>query len=167
MLYIIPAIQVSQHNQCCLDVLVSDISPEPSPLIVLFSNSVFLHCLNISFNTDSGILGLDVHKYFSEKGFHSVVLSRNHLNNNAVKYSDNIELDENLVLDYLSEEIENKFRYEYTFGINNSELNMGFGLEQSNYTNDTYKPIPLFDTVIAYNYNSKLNFFKYSFFFID
>ena len=84
------------------------------------------------------------YKYFSEKGFHSVVISRNHLNNNAVKYSDNIELDENLVLDYLSEEIENKFRYEYTFGINNSELNTGFGLEQSNYTNNTYKPIPLF-----------------------
>ena len=105
------------------------------------------------------------YKYFSEKGFHSVVLSRNHLNNNAVKYSDNIELEENLVLDYLSEEIENKFRYEYTFGINNSELNTGFGLEQSNYINDTYKPIPLFDgTVLPYNYNSKLNFFKYSFF---
>ena len=87
------------------------------------------------------------------------------MNNNAVKYSNNIELEENLVLDYLSEEIENKFRYEYTFGINNSELNTGFGLEQSNYTNDTYKPIPLFDgTVLPYNYNSKLNFLNTVFF---
>ena len=46
------------------------------------------------------------YKYFSNKGFHTFVLSRNHLNNNAVKYSDNIEIEENIILDYLSEEIE-------------------------------------------------------------
>ena len=37
------------------------------------------------------------YKYFSEKGFHTIVLSRNHLNNNAVKYADNIEIENNLI----------------------------------------------------------------------
>jgi len=105
------------------------------------------------------------YKYFSEHGFHTFVVSRNHLNNNAVKYSDNIEVDENLILDYLSEEIENKFRYEYTFGNKRAEINLGVGVESSNYTNDTYKPIPLSEGVILpYNYNSDLSFLKYSLF---
>ena len=105
------------------------------------------------------------YKYFSEQGFHTFVLSRNHLNNNAVKYSDNIEVEENLILDYQSEETENKFRYEYTFGNKKSEINLGLGMEQSNYTNDTYKPITLSEGVILpYNYNSELSFLKYSIF---
>ena len=105
------------------------------------------------------------YKYFSDNGFHTFVLSRNHLNNNAVKYLDNIELEENTILNYLSEEIENKFRYEYTFGAKQSEINLGLGVEQSQYTNDTYKPVSLPDgTVFPYEYNSVLNFLKFSLF---
>ena len=105
------------------------------------------------------------YRYFSDKGFHTFVLSRNHLNNNAEKYSDNIEIPENLILDYLSEEVENKLRYEYTFGDEKYEINLGLGLEHSHYTNNTYKPIPLPDgIVLPYNYNSELNFVKYSIF---
>ena len=47
------------------------------------------------------------YRYFMPKGgFHTLVLSRNHLNNTAIKFDDNIENIENLVLDYSSEEIE-------------------------------------------------------------
>ena len=105
------------------------------------------------------------YKYFSNKGFHTFVLSRNHLNNNAVKYSDNIEIEENIILDYLSEEIENKFRYEYNFGTKKSEINFGLGLGNSHYTNETYRPVSLADgTVFPFEYNSDLNFLKFSIF---
>ena len=107
------------------------------------------------------------YKYFSDKGFHTVVLSRNHLNNNAEK--NDLETNE-IELDYLSEEIENKFRYEYNYGNKKSEINLGFGIENASYKNDTYKPITfpseegneiLVDT---YEYNSELNFEKFNLF---
>ena len=107
------------------------------------------------------------YKYFSDKGFHTVVLSRNHLNNNAVK--NDLETNE-IELDYLSEEIENKFRYEYNYGNKKSEINLGFGIENASYKNDTYKPItfPSEDgneiLVDTYEYNSELNFEKFNLF---
>jgi len=107
------------------------------------------------------------YKYFSDKGFHTVVLSRNHLNNNAVK--NDLETNE-IELDYLSEEIENKFRYEYNYGNNKSEINLGFGIENATYTNDTYKPITFpspdgNETLVStFSYNSELNFEKFNFF---
>ncbi len=39
-------------------------------------------------------------KHFSKNSFQNVVVSRNHLNITAVKYKDNIEIPENLLLDY-------------------------------------------------------------------
>ena len=105
------------------------------------------------------------YKYFSEKGFHTIVLSRNHLNNNAVKYADNIETENNLILDYMSEEIENKFRYEYDFAVNKSEINVGLGLEKSEYFNDTYNKITLPNGDVAtIDYTSELDFLKYNLF---
>ena len=107
------------------------------------------------------------YKYFSDKGFHTFVLSRSHLNNNAVK--NDLETNE-IELDYLSEEIENKFRYEYNYGYKKSEINLGFGIENALYTNDTYKPVILpsmgvnGDSIFIYEYNSDLNFEKFNLF---
>ncbi len=43
----------------------------------------------------------------------TVVVSRNHLNNRSYKYKDNDESDpNNKILDYTSQEIENKLRVE-------------------------------------------------------
>ena len=77
------------------------------------------------------------YKHFSNKGFQNVILSRSHLNNKAEKYEQNIETPENLILNYESEEIENKFRLEHTQRTNGWRLNAGFNLEDVTYTNST------------------------------
>ncbi|MDF1576493.1 MAG: TonB-dependent receptor [Bacteroidales bacterium] len=55
-----------------------------------------------------------VWKHFRDQGYDTWVLSRNYLHNESLKYQNNIKQDELLTLDYNSDEIENKFRYEHT-----------------------------------------------------
>ena len=52
-------------------------------------------------------------KHFFGNSYMTFVLSRNHLKNTAYKYQDNIEIPENLLSDYSSDEIENKFSYNF------------------------------------------------------
>ena len=102
------------------------------------------------------------YRYFIPKGgFHTLVISRNHLNNTAVKYDDNIDNIENLILDYSSEEIENKFRYEYTIKKWGWDLNVGAGTDYVQYLNETYNKISNSNgEIIEINYDSSLDFFK-------
>ena len=102
------------------------------------------------------------YRYFMPKGgFHTLVLSRNHLNNTAIKFDDNIENIENLVLDYSSEEIENKFRYEYTIKKWGWDLNIGAGTDYVQYLNETYNKISgVKGEIIEINYDSSLEFLK-------
>ena len=102
------------------------------------------------------------YRYFMPKGgFHTLVLSRNHLNNTAIKFDDNIENIENLVLDYSSEEIENKFRYEYTIKKWGWDLNIGAGTDYVQYLNETYNKISGANgEIIEINYDSSLEFLK-------
>ncbi len=82
------------------------------------------------------------YKHFSGNSFQQVVVSRNHLNNKAVKYQGNDDSDEaNKILDYLSEEIENKLRLEHTWRKNGWKWNMGVGYENALYTNSTFNRI--------------------------
>lgn len=106
------------------------------------------------------------YRYFMPKGgFHTLVLSRNHLNNTAIKFDDNIENIENLVLDYSSEEIENKFRYEYTIKKWGWDLNIGAGTDYVQYLNETYNKISGANgEIIEINYDSSLKFLKTGFF---
>ena len=106
------------------------------------------------------------YRYFMPKGgFHTLVLSRNHLNNTAIKFDDNIENIENLVLDYSSEEIENKFRYEYTIKKWGWDLNIGAGTDYVQYLNETYNKISGANgEIIEINYDSSLEFLKTGFF---
>ena len=105
------------------------------------------------------------YRYFIPKGgFHTLVLSRNHLNNTAIKFDDNIEKIENLVLDYSSEEIENKFRYEYTIKKWGWDLNIGAGTDYVQYLNETYNIISgEKGEIIEINYDSSLEFLKTGF----
>ena len=102
------------------------------------------------------------YRYFMPTGgFHTVVLSRNHLFNTAVKYDDNIEVLDNLILDYSSEEIENKVRYEYTFKKWGWDFNTGIGVDYIQYLNETYNKISTSGgDILEINYDSKLDFFK-------
>lgn len=96
------------------------------------------------------------YKYFGDKGFWTVVASRNMLNNRAFKYENNDETQTN-ILDYTSREIENKFRAEYTRRQQGFKWNYGVNYEYAKYTNDTYS-VQRFGII---DFESKLNLHKY------
>ncbi|MDA8714245.1 TonB-dependent receptor [Flavobacteriales bacterium] len=106
------------------------------------------------------------YRHFKEKSYQTVVLSRNHLNNKAVKYRNNDESSEdNLILDYSSQEIENKFRLENTVRINGWKLNMGVSFQNIEYSNRTYNKVFNSQGAQEIDFTSKLLFNRYGLFF--
>jgi len=107
--------------------------------------------------------GLNYKKY-RENGLEQFVLSRSEWSNTGIKYFQNSGLEADLLLDYQSKEIENKFRYENTINFEKKRINFGVGIEHASYTNTTFQRIVnSFNTAIV-NYNSKLGVIKYNFF---
>ena len=102
--------------------------------------------------------------HFKDNSFQNFILSRNHLNNESVKYKDNIKEGQNLLQNYKSEEIETKFRFENTIRNNGWKINFGTGLEAVTYKNKTYQKIIFQNVEDTLNFNSELNFIKSSFF---
>lgn len=99
---------------------------------------------------------------YRQNSFTSVFLSRSHLFNNAEKYRNNLRTPENLILNYESQEIENKLRVENTIRTNGYKIVFGGGLEQVTYTNSTYNLVAVGDSVETINYNTRLDLWKYS-----
>jgi hypothetical protein len=102
--------------------------------------------------------------HFKDNSFQNFIFSRNHLNNRSVKYRNNIEEIENLIQDYESEEIENKFRFENTIRQNGWKINFGTGFEQVTFKNSTYQRIIYQNIEDTLSFESKLNFVKSSLF---
>ena len=102
--------------------------------------------------------------HFKDNSFQNYVFSRNHLNNRSVKYKDNNEVPENLLQNYVSEEIENKFRFENTIRKNGWKLNFGTGFESVTFKNKTFQKIVYQNISDTLNFESKLNFIKTSLF---
>lgn len=88
-------------------------------------------------------------KNYREKGYSELVVSRNMLNNEAFKYADNIEVDTNLILNYKSQEIENKLRFENNWRDNGWKINYGFLYEFARYNNSTFTKLALPDGSIG------------------
>ena len=101
-------------------------------------------------------------KHYSENSNQTFVLSRNHLSNSANKYLNNEEQLSNLLLDYESEEIETKFRFENTSWNKGWKINFGVGLENSTYKNSTFNKRQINNTVQTIDFNSKINFNKFA-----
>lgn len=101
-------------------------------------------------------------KHYSENSNQTFVLSRNHLNNSAIKYLNNDEQLNNLLLNYESEEIETKFRFENTSWNDGWKINFGVGLENSTYKNSTFNKREINNTVQTIDFNSKINFNKFA-----
>ncbi len=103
--------------------------------------------VNEQWNYTTGV----VFKHFASRGYHTFVLSRNHLNNISYKYADNNE-DSIKILDYRSDEIETKLRYENTVRYSSGyKLNYGAGVEYAEYFNSTN--LIRFPAVIDYRTN--------------
>jgi len=106
-----------------------------------------------------------VYKHFRDNSFQTVVLSRSHLNNGAYKYFDNDDSsEENKILDYISEEIENKLRLENSSRFDGYRLNFGANLDLVTYTNSTQQQRFYGDGILNVNYNTSLNLVKWGLF---
>ncbi|MFO7999405.1 MAG: TonB-dependent receptor [Bacteroidales bacterium] len=104
-----------------------------------------------------------VYRQFRDNGFDTWVLSRNMLRNTAYKHPGNNEgLPRSL--DYLSDEIENKFRFERLLNAGENRIRFGLGGEYARYLSDTYQEIFVFDQLQTIDFDSSLDLFKWSLF---
>jgi hypothetical protein len=97
------------------------------------------------------------YKYFGDKGFWQVVASRNMINYRAYKYAGNDEENGDQLLDYQSQEIENKLRVEYTGRRGGFKYNVGANYEYAKFSSDLFQVLP-FTTL---DFASKLGLNKY------
>lgn len=103
-----------------------------------------------------------VYKNYHDKSYNTLVVSRNHLNNSAYKYLDNNE-DSLKILDYKSDEIETKLRYENTIRTDNGyKINVGAGTEYAQYLNNTKQLRYLSNTPVTINYDTNLDMVKWN-----
>ena len=103
-----------------------------------------------------------VYKHYRENGYHTLAISRNHLNNSSYKYLNNIEEDRLKILDYQSSEIETKARYENTLRTDNGfKINYGADLQYAQYFNDTYQLRFLSSGATTIDYETELDMFKW------
>ena len=106
-----------------------------------------------------------VYKHYRDNGYDTWVLSRNYLNNKQIKYRNNVEIDSLKTLDYDSDEIENKFRYENNIiDVNGLKISYGLNFEYAKYFNKTYNKIFISDQLFDFNYEASLKLFKYGLF---
>jgi len=104
-----------------------------------------------------------VYRRFRSNGTETWVLSRNMLRNSAFKYPGN---DESLsrLLDYASDEIENKFRYERRLSLGPYSLQAGAGAEYARFSSDTYQEVFRMGRPDTLSFNSSFDMFKWSLF---
>ncbi|WP_372641116.1 TonB-dependent receptor domain-containing protein [Ancylomarina sp.] len=102
--------------------------------------------------------------HYSKNSYQSFIVSRNHLNNEAIKYKNNIEEDDLLLLNYKSQEIENKIKFESTKRKNGWKWNIGSSVDFVEYTNSTFNKKEQNGQVVTIDFDSELNFRKFGLF---
>ena len=103
-----------------------------------------------------------VYKHFFDKGFHTVVLSRNMLDNQFYKYPDNDET-RTKSFDYNSQEIENKFKYKLDYRDKGWKYIFSANAEYDKYNNQTSQQVFFNDSLINFAYQTDFNMIKYGF----
>jgi outer membrane receptor for ferrienterochelin and colicin len=100
------------------------------------------------------------YKHFGDGFIDNWVLSRNMLRNKNYKFENN---DETLpkVSDYMSDEAENKLRFERDYPYSIIKLKIGAGIRYSHYTNQTYRKLFFNNTINELTYQTDLNLFGY------
>ncbi len=102
--------------------------------------------------------------HFSKNSYQTFVASRNMLKNTAIKYRDNIESPENLILNFSSFEAENKFRFEHDYKKNGWKINAGVGYEYARFFNETFNQIVVNGQPLPVDFLSQIGFGKFSIF---
>lgn len=101
-----------------------------------------------------------VYKHFAEGHIDNWILSRNMLRNNNFKFEGNDETKPK-TSDYLSNEAENKLRFERDYPYSPIKLKVGAGMRYSHYTNTTFRRFFFNGMSNELNYNTELNLFGY------
>lgn len=102
-----------------------------------------------------------VYKHFKQNSFQTLVLSRNMLNNTSYKYPENDE-SKPRILDYVSEEIENKIRFENNIRYGDYKFVYSVGSEYAKYSNNTTQLLFVGNELTNIDYSSALSLFKFS-----
>ena len=106
-----------------------------------------------------------VYKHFRQNSYQTLVVSRSHLNNTITKYLENNQSSEsNKILDYVSEEQENKIRFENNMRMDGFKANIGANVDFAKYTNATMQRRFYNSNVLNVNYDTDLNLVKYGIF---
>ena len=101
-----------------------------------------------------------VYKHFGSNYFDTWVLSRNMLRNRNFKYPNNDE-SQPKTSDYLSDEAENKLRFERNYADLPVKLLFGAGITYSNYVNETNRKVFSNGTLNDLIYNTELDLWSY------
>lgn len=104
-----------------------------------------------------------VYRQFRDNGFDTWVISRNMLRNFSYKYPDN-DQSRDRTFDYVSDEIENKIRFERLKNTGDYRFRFGAGSEYAKYLNQTYQQIFFMNQLQEIDYDSSFNMFKWSLF---
>lgn len=107
-----------------------------------------------------------VYRHYRKNSYDTWVFSRNMLNNESYKYQDNDE-SKPYVQNYLSQEIENKLRFENTGRYSGYKLTLGAGMEYAKYNTSTFVKVfipSVEDTIRELNFGSQLDMFKWNLF---
>ncbi len=142
--------------------LNTDINKGEEDTIQIALNNYFLNNLVINKQWNYTI-GATWRHFFDNSNLF-FVMSRNHLNNTALKYLDYADDNSQKILDYKSEEIENKTRLEYNFKKNDYSIIIGSNLEDASYKNNTTQTFTVGNSVVTGINNVNLHFIKYGFF---
>lgn len=102
-----------------------------------------------------------VYRHYKTNSFQTLVLSRNMLNNISYKYPENDE-SQARILDYASQEIENKLRFENNIRYGDYKFVYMVGAEYAKYNTTTFQKLFVGNELINLNYKSDLNLFKYN-----
>ena len=106
-----------------------------------------------------------VYKRYRDDGYWTFVVSRNMLNNESEKYLDNDESSEdNLILRYRSQEIENKLRIEDVRQVGDYKLGYGINYEYDKYNNRTFNRIFTSAGSQEVDYTSEFDMHRYGFY---
>ena len=102
--------------------------------------------------------------HYSKNSYQNIIVSRNMLNNSALRTSNKIPAPDNVILDYSSFEAENKFRFEHTYNKNGWRLNAGVGYEFAKYFNSTFNRVTIQGVPVLIDFESTLNLHKVALF---
>ena len=104
------------------------------------------------------------YRHLVENGTWLFTLSRNMLNNEALKYFRNIEIPENKLIDYTSQETENRFKIDRNFKIGEVKISTGISGNFAKYYNRSFIKSVTQIEASTDNYLSELNVSQFGFY---